>query len=89
MALVLIHSTVALEAGCQLTYWTGLSTENQQALALETGIQNSGLGLILVFTFFDGPGGITVGITVTALVVLTMLLRVLLIRHPTPPHRLG
>jgi hypothetical protein len=29
-------------------------TENQQTLALETGIQNSGLGLILVSNFFDG-----------------------------------
>lgn len=35
-------------------------TENQQTLALETGIQNSGLGLILVFAFFDGLGGMAV-----------------------------
>jgi 1-acyl-sn-glycerol-3-phosphate acyltransferase len=33
-------------------------------------------------------GGITVGITVTALAVLTMLLRILLIRYASPPHRL-
>jgi BASS family bile acid:Na+ symporter len=58
--LVLIHNAVALGAGYQLAYWTGLSTENQQTLALETGIQNSGLGLILVFNFFDGLGGMAV-----------------------------
>jgi BASS family bile acid:Na+ symporter len=58
--LVLIHNAVALGAGYQLAYWAGLSTENQQTLALETGIQNSGLGLILVFAFFDGLGGMAV-----------------------------
>ncbi|MCB0621653.1 MAG: hypothetical protein KDC41_23770, partial [Saprospiraceae bacterium] len=28
-----------------------------RAVSIETGIQNSGLGLILVFNFFDGLGG--------------------------------
>ncbi|MGB5362651.1 MAG: bile acid:sodium symporter family protein, partial [Aureibaculum sp.] len=28
-----------------------------KTMALETGIQNSGLGLLLVFAFFEGLGG--------------------------------
>ena len=31
-----------------------------RALAIECGIQNSGLGLILIFNFFDGLGGMAV-----------------------------
>jgi BASS family bile acid:Na+ symporter len=27
-----------------------------RTVAIETGIQNSGLGLMLIFTFFDGMG---------------------------------
>ena len=34
-----------------------LSHKDQKTLAIETGIQNSGLGLLLVFAFFDGLGG--------------------------------
>jgi BASS family bile acid:Na+ symporter len=55
--LVLIHNAVALGAGYQLGYWTNLPRGTRQTLALETGIQNSGLGLILIFNFFDGLGG--------------------------------
>lgn len=28
-----------------------------KTLTIETGIQNSGLGLVLIFTYFDGLGG--------------------------------
>ena len=58
--LVLIHNGVALMAGYQLAYWTRLPRKDRQTLALETGIQNSGLGLILIFNFFDGLGGMAV-----------------------------
>jgi BASS family bile acid:Na+ symporter len=58
--LVLIHNGVALAAGYQFAYWTDLPTEDRQTLALETGIQNLGLGLILIFNFFDGLGGMAV-----------------------------
>ena len=33
---------------------------NQKTLAIETGIQNSGLGLLLIFTFFEGLGGMAI-----------------------------
>ena len=55
--LVLIHNTVALSAGYLLAVGAGLATASRRTLALETGIQNSGLGLILIFNFFDGLGG--------------------------------
>lgn len=58
--LVLLHNAAALVAGYQLASWTGLPTTDRQTLALETGIQNSGLGLILIFNFFDGLGGMAV-----------------------------
>ena len=35
----------------------GLSYEDQKTLSIETGIQNSGLGLLLCFVFFEGLGG--------------------------------
>tara|TARA_R110002050_G_scaffold46516_9_gene109352 strand:- start:4752 stop:5162 length:411 start_codon:yes stop_codon:yes gene_type:complete len=38
----------------------GLSFENQKTLAIETGIQNSGLGLLLIFTFFNGLGSMAI-----------------------------
>ena len=35
----------------------GLSLQDRRTISIETGIQNSGLALILVFNFFDGLGG--------------------------------
>jgi len=58
--LVLLHNAAALVTGYQLAAWTGLPRPDRQTLALETGIQNSGLGLILIFNFFDGLGGMAV-----------------------------
>jgi BASS family bile acid:Na+ symporter len=55
--LVLLHNGAALAAGYHLAFWAGLPRPTRQTLALETGIQNSGLGLILIFNFFDGLGG--------------------------------
>jgi len=34
-----------------------LPRRDRQAICIETGIQNSGLGLILIFNFFGGLGG--------------------------------
>jgi BASS family bile acid:Na+ symporter len=58
--LVLLHNAVALGAGYQFAAGAGLPRPDRQTLALETGIQNSGLGLILTFNFFDGLGGMAV-----------------------------
>jgi BASS family bile acid:Na+ symporter len=37
-----------------------LSEQDTRAVSIEVGIQNSGLGLVLVFNFFDGLGGMAI-----------------------------
>jgi BASS family bile acid:Na+ symporter len=37
-----------------------LSQADRRAVSIETGIQNSGLGLILIFNFFGGLGGMAI-----------------------------
>lgn len=51
------HNFLALLLGLFVAKGFGLSFVNQKTLAIETGIQNSGLGLLLIFTFFNGLGG--------------------------------
>lgn len=55
--LVCVHNGVALLAGYQVATLFGLSKSDRRSITIETGIQNSGLGLILIFSFFDGMGG--------------------------------
>ena len=55
--LVLIHNALALLLGYQFARFRRLPRDDARAISLETGIQNSGLGLILIFNFFDGLGG--------------------------------
>lgn len=55
--LVFLHTLVAFTAGYMFGY---LLTKNQvvaRTISIETGIQNSGLGLVLIFTLFDAQGG--------------------------------
>ncbi|WP_343485719.1 bile acid:sodium symporter family protein [Allomuricauda sp. d1] len=55
--LVVVHNLVAFSTGFSLAKLLGFSKENVRSITIETGIQNSGLGLLLIFTFFDGLGG--------------------------------
>lgn len=55
--LVLIHNTLAMALGYFIGRPFRLEQRDRQTIAIETGIQNSGLGLVLVFNFFDGLGG--------------------------------
>lgn len=52
--IVLIHNGTALLAAYYFSAWLKNNEANNRTIAIETGIQNSGLGLILIFTFFDG-----------------------------------
>lgn len=54
------HNILAITIGFLAAKTFSLSFKNQKALAIETGIQNSGLGLLLIFTFFDGIGGMAI-----------------------------
>lgn len=58
--LVLIHNAVALSSGYLIAKLFKLPEPDQRTLAIETGIQNSGLGLILIFSFFNGLGGMAI-----------------------------
>ena len=58
--LVLLHNFVAFTTGFSLAKWWGLSWKDTKTITIETGIQNSGLGLLLIFTFFDGLGGMAI-----------------------------
>ncbi|MBC8241564.1 MAG: bile acid:sodium symporter family protein [Alphaproteobacteria bacterium] len=59
-ALVLVHNALAFAGGFALATVMGLSAYDRRAVTIETGIQNSGLGLILIFGFFSGLGGMAV-----------------------------
>lgn len=55
--IVLLHNASALFGGYWFARFNGLPRHDARAISLETGIQNSGLGLILIFNFFNGLGG--------------------------------
>ena len=56
----IIHNIIALLLGFFVAKLFSLSLKNQKTIMIETGIQNSGLGLLLIFTFFDGLGGMAI-----------------------------
>lgn len=58
--LVVLHNGLALATGFVVATLVGTGDADRRAITIETGIQNSGLGLILVFAFFGGLGGMTV-----------------------------
>ncbi|MCC7152328.1 MAG: bile acid:sodium symporter family protein, partial [Rubrivivax sp.] len=60
VGLVFVHNASALASGYGLAWATRLPEPDRRAVAIECGIQNSGLGLILIFNFFDGLGGMAV-----------------------------
>lgn len=55
--IVLIHNILALSSGYLFARSLGNASKDVRTVTIETGIQNSGLGLMLIFTFFDGMGG--------------------------------
>ncbi|MDP2120884.1 MAG: bile acid:sodium symporter family protein [Hoeflea sp.] len=58
--LVVLHNGLALAGGYLTATLAGLSDYDRRAITIETGIQNSGLGLVLIFAFFGGLGGMAV-----------------------------
>lgn len=55
--LVLLHNGLAFALGFLAAFAAGLPARDRRAVTLEVGIQNSGLGLVLIFAFFGGLGG--------------------------------
>lgn len=59
-AMVFLHNGLALLTGFSLASLVRLSPYDRRSVTIETGIQNSGLGLVLIFGFFNGLGGMAV-----------------------------
>lgn len=57
LGLILVHNFTALLTGFSMASLAKLGFADKKSIAIETGIQNSGLGLFMIFNFFDGNGG--------------------------------
>ncbi len=57
---VIAHNALALATGYFAARAGGLGERDRRAVSIEVGIQNSALGLILIFNFFDGLGGMAI-----------------------------
>lgn len=57
---VFLHNGLALVTGYYAAKVAGLTERDRRAVSIEVGIQNSALGLILIFNFFDGLGGMAI-----------------------------
>ena len=55
--LVVFHNIFAYILGFYTAKNFGLSKQDTKTIAIETGVQNGGLGLLLIFSFFNGLGG--------------------------------
>ena len=55
--LVIFHNIFAFIIGYYTAKIFGLDKKDRKTIAMETGIQNGGLGLLLIFGFFEGLGG--------------------------------
>lgn len=58
--IVLIHNAVALGIGYCSATLLRIDRNDKKAVTIEVGIQNSALGLTLIFTFFQGLGGMAI-----------------------------
>lgn len=54
---IALHNGLALLAGFSFARLMGLNKSDSRAISIETGIQNTALGLAITFQFFDGLGG--------------------------------
>ncbi len=58
--IILLHNAVALGTGFTAATLLGIDKRDRKAVTIEVGIQNSGLGLVLIFNFFNGLGGMAI-----------------------------
>ncbi|MEM6928802.1 MAG: bile acid:sodium symporter family protein, partial [Myxococcota bacterium] len=57
---VALLNALALGTGWTAGGLAGLDGPDRRAVTVEVGIQNSGLGLVLIFNFFEGLGGMAI-----------------------------
>ncbi|TVZ60104.1 BASS family bile acid:Na+ symporter [Flavobacteriaceae bacterium MAR_2010_105] len=60
LGLGIMHNILAIGLGWWIAKSFSLSLKDRRTIAIETGIQNSGLGLLLIFSFFNGLGGMAI-----------------------------
>jgi BASS family bile acid:Na+ symporter len=58
--IVLVHNIVGLSNGYLLGTLAKLPEEDRRTLAFEAGVHNTALGLLLIFQFFNGLGGMAI-----------------------------
>ena len=58
--LVFFHNIIALASGYFFSKWLGNNEEDSRTISIETGIQNSGLGLVIIFGIFQGNGAMAI-----------------------------
>lgn len=58
--IVFAHNALALLTGFSIGHLFRFDTPTKRTLTIETGIQNAGLGLVIVFNFFSDLGGMAV-----------------------------
>lgn len=54
--LIVLHNALALGAGYLVATVFGAPEADRRAITIESGVHNSGLGLVLIFNFFGGSG---------------------------------
>lgn len=64
--LVLLQNAIGMASGYYWSKWHRLPMADRKAISFETGIHNSGLGLIIIFDFFTGLGGMIICVAVWA-----------------------
>jgi BASS family bile acid:Na+ symporter len=57
---VAIHDALAFATGYGCAAMLRLAEYDRRAVSFEVGIRNAGLGLVLIFSFFGGLGGMAV-----------------------------
>lgn len=57
---VVLHDAIAFATGYLCARATGLKDYERRAVTMEVRIRNAGLGLVLIFSFFGGLGGMAV-----------------------------
>lgn len=57
---VLLHNAVGLAGGYALAWLARLEEADRRSVAIEAGMQNTGFGLVLIFNFFAGLGGMAI-----------------------------
>jgi BASS family bile acid:Na+ symporter len=60
LGLVVVHNAIAFAGGYTTATLAKLTPQDRRSITIETGIQNSGLGLVLIFAFFGGLGGMAI-----------------------------